>query len=141
VYVEGMYFYQEPLVAYALELFRTTDFTGAARGDWFFSLFAPGNTIFFAERPFERFSDYEELLWRLREADAVKYRQIHKGIPFYFMSWLAFDRAIMKRPCFTLMLASQKTSGKTQRDGRKIRGHDSCSSIKGIRPLRVQFSP
>lgn len=86
-----MYFFQEPLAAYALELFRTTDFTGAARGDWFFSLFAPGNTIFFAERPFERFSDYEELLWRLREADAVKYRQIHKGIPFYFMSWLAFD--------------------------------------------------
>ncbi len=27
----------------------------------------------------------------LRRADQVKYERMHKGTPFYFMSWLAFD--------------------------------------------------
>ncbi len=86
-----MYFFHERLVEHAVEVFRGTDFDDPAVGDWFFGLFTPGNTLNFAERPFERFSDYEELLFRLRAADARRFRRIHKGTPFYFMSWLAFD--------------------------------------------------
>ena len=86
-----MYFFHEGLVEYALDLFHASDFQSAAQGDWFFRIFAPGNTIYFAERPFERFSDYQELLFRLMSADPVKYRRVHKGTAFGFMSWLAFD--------------------------------------------------
>jgi hypothetical protein len=54
-------------------------------------LFLPGNTLYIAERPLERFSDYEEMLGRLMERYPNKYQRAHKGTPFYFMSWLAFD--------------------------------------------------
>lgn len=91
VYTVSMYFFHDRLVEYVLEAFRAADFNDAADADRFFGLFAPGNTAYFAERPFERFSDYEELLLRLMAADVQKYQRIHKGTPLYFMSWLAFD--------------------------------------------------
>jgi hypothetical protein len=74
-----------------MRVFLDSDFGKPEDGDRFFGLFAPGNTAYFAERPFERFSDYEEMLQKLKEADAKKYQRMHKGTPFYFMSWLAFD--------------------------------------------------
>jgi hypothetical protein len=86
-----MYFFHERLASYAVEYFQACPFNSPAEADGFFGLFAPGNTIYFAERPHERFSDYEELLARMMQADPEKYRRIHKGTPFYFMSWLAFD--------------------------------------------------
>jgi len=86
-----MYFFHDRLVEYVLQVFRATDFKDAADGDSFFGLFAPGNTSYLADRPFERFHDYEELLLRLMGTDIQKYKRVHKGTPLYFMSWLAFD--------------------------------------------------
>ena len=86
-----MYFFNQPLVDYAVEYFKQVDFTDAAEGDTFWRLFAPGNTRYVSDRPYERLSDYEEMLRLLRTADQVKYEQMHKGTPFYIMSWLAFD--------------------------------------------------
>lgn len=62
-----------------------------AQGDIFFSTFGPGNIINATNKPHERFNDYEELLRLLRQRDQQKYEQIHKGTPFFFLSWLAFD--------------------------------------------------
>lgn len=86
----------------ALNRFKETDFRTAKEGDDLFRLFAPGNTIDFADRPFERFSDYRELLYRLMRADPVKYQRMHKGTPFGFMSWLAFDLKNYERGLFYL---------------------------------------
>lgn len=86
-----MYFFHDNLVNHALACFRAIDFNAAKDGDDFWRVFAPGNTTAFADRPFERFSDYEEMLGRLRTADPQKYERMHKGTPFYLMSWLAFD--------------------------------------------------
>jgi hypothetical protein len=97
-----MYFFHEGLVSHIIETFKATDFKTAHQGDVFFGTFAPGNTVQAAERPFERFSDYEELLNRLMQADQVKYRRIHKGTPFGFMSWLAFDLGNYERGLFYL---------------------------------------
>jgi hypothetical protein len=87
----GMYFFHERLVEYAIAYFNAVDFGPASDGDTFWGLFAPGNTVYFSERPFEGFNDYEEMLLRLRASDAQKYERMHKGTPFYYMSWLAFD--------------------------------------------------
>jgi hypothetical protein len=84
-----MYFFHDALVNYALEVFPS--YLDSGNDDAFFGLFVPGNTRFFAERPFERFSDYQELLEKLMERYPEKYRRAHKGTPFYFLSWLAFD--------------------------------------------------
>lgn len=86
-----MYFFNERLVLHALEIFRHYDFTAPDQGDEFFGVFAPGNTTFYPDRPYERFCDYEELLFRLMETDQAKYRIMHKGTPLGFLSWLAFD--------------------------------------------------
>jgi hypothetical protein len=72
-YSVSMYFYHEGLVNYALDVFRTSEFGTAQEGNRFFEVFAPGNTTSQADRPFERFSDYEELLVRLMEADHDKW--------------------------------------------------------------------
>jgi hypothetical protein len=86
-----MYFFHESLVLHALETFKHHDFTDPDQGDRFFGVFAPGNTTFYPDRPYERFCDYEELLFRLMETDQAKYRIMHKGTPFGFLSCLAFD--------------------------------------------------
>jgi hypothetical protein len=97
-----MYFFQERLVEYAIAYFNAKDFVRPSEGDEFWGLFAPGNTVPFSDRPFERFSDYEELLRRLMDADTAKYQRMHKGTPFYYMAWLAFDLRNYEKALFFL---------------------------------------
>lgn len=59
-------------------------------GDQFFQKYGPGNTLDTIDRPSERFRKYEGLLDILRVVDKEKYKKIHKGTPFYFLSWTAF---------------------------------------------------
>lgn len=83
-----MYFLSQPLVDLALQYFDNLD---PANGDNFFSTFGPGNIIEGTNKPHERFNDYEELLRLLQQRNQLKYEQIHKGTPFFFLAWLAFD--------------------------------------------------
>jgi hypothetical protein len=69
-------------------------------GDDFFSKFGPGNVIQTTDKPFERFSDYEELLCFLEKDNTVKYKQIHKGTPFYFLAWTALDMRNYEKALF-----------------------------------------
>jgi hypothetical protein len=62
-----MYFYHDNLLNHALSIYSQFDFNDPAEGDRFFNTFSPGNTIYIKDRPYERFSDYEELLNHLRE--------------------------------------------------------------------------
>lgn len=86
-----MYFLSNPLVQLALLHFERLQNLDVSKSDWFFGTFGPGNLISDADRPYERFSDYEILLELLQNKDQQKYEQIHKGTPFFFLSWLAFD--------------------------------------------------
>jgi hypothetical protein len=97
--IEGvpMYFLNDPLVEYAIDYFKEMD---CAAGDAFWRLFPPGNTVPHSDRPFERLSDYEAMLELLARTDLNRYKQLHKGTPFYFMSWLAFDLRIYKKGLF-----------------------------------------
>jgi hypothetical protein len=95
-----MYFFHERLVQDALEHFKAGKFEDPQDGDDFFGTFAPGNTMDFPDRPYERFSDYEDLLIRLMKTDTEKYRTMHKGTPFGFLSWLAFDMRNYEKAMF-----------------------------------------
>jgi len=90
-----MYFLNEKLVEHALDMFKemsiNTKQDQIENGGKFFGLFGPGNIISFTDKPFERFSDYESLLLKMQETDKDKYQKIHKGTPFYFLAWTAFD--------------------------------------------------
>jgi hypothetical protein len=105
-----MYFLKDQLIQLALQLYATLDPTDPAVADRFFETFGPGQrfshslsepvTEYFPDQPFERFSDYETLLTRLQQADAGKYRLIHKGAPYYYMAWLAFDLRNFEKALF-----------------------------------------
>lgn len=86
-----MHFLTNPLVNLALQHFDHLDSDEPQNGDWFFETFGPGNLPNATDRPHERFQDYEQLLKLLFDRDRGKYEKIHKGTPFYFLAWLAFD--------------------------------------------------
>ena len=86
-----MYFLTDPLIRLALYHFDQLPTPCIPQEEWFFSTFGPGNLLHAADRPFERFRDYEDLLQLLYRRDPVKYEQVHKGTPFFFLAWLAFD--------------------------------------------------
>jgi len=95
-----MYFFHDRPVQDALEHFKAGKFEDPRDGDDFFGTFAPGNTAPYPDRPYERFNDYEELLLQLMKTDAEKYRKMHKGTPFGFLSWLAFDMRNYEKAMF-----------------------------------------
>ncbi len=84
-------FYTPEKLAQARLSYRQLTISGPEDGDMFFEAHGPGNTIEIADRPFERFEDYEALLQIMRNDDQVKYEKIHKGTPFYFLAWCAYD--------------------------------------------------
>jgi hypothetical protein len=88
-----MYFLTNPLVQLALYHFDQlpNPTPSIQQSDLFFSTFGPGNLFQATDRPFERFCDYEELLVLLQNRNPQKYEQVHKGTPFFFLAWLAFD--------------------------------------------------
>ncbi|UFH54795.1 hypothetical protein [Spirosoma sp. KNUC1025] len=64
---------------------------GPKEGDKIFKEFPVGNNLGQINRPYERYNDYEELMIALQRLDPEKYSIFHKGTPFYFLAWLAFD--------------------------------------------------
>lgn len=97
-----MNFLTDPLVQLAFHHFDELDIT---KGDWFFSTFGPGNLVNATDRPHERFDDYENLLCQLQQRNQQKYDQIHKGTPFFFLSWLAFDLRNYEKALYYLDVA------------------------------------
>jgi len=84
-------FYTPERIAQARLAFRQLNITGPEGGDRFFEAYCPGNTTNIIDKPFERFEDYEMLLKIIRDDDQTRYETIHKGTPFYFLAWAAFD--------------------------------------------------
>jgi hypothetical protein len=129
-----MYFFNKPLVDYALDYFSNSDFTDPGRGDRFWHLFGAGNTEPISDRPFERFSDYEEMLRLLRGIDRVKYEQMHKGTAFYIMSWLAFDLRNFEKALFYMDAGVSEDVRKTK----NTNNPDSWKTQPGTEFLRLQ---
>lgn len=60
-------------------------------GDFYFQTYGVGNVIESTHFPYERFVCYEYLLSEIKILDKEKYYLIHKGTPFYFLAWTAFQ--------------------------------------------------
>lgn len=97
-----MYFLSRSLTQLALKMYAELDAEDPQAANLFFETFGPGNMILYPDRPHERFSDYERLLELLLKDDSEKYQAIHKGTPFYFMSWLAFDLRDYEKALFCM---------------------------------------
>lgn len=59
--------------------------------DKFFEVYGIGNATQIIHNPFERHLGYEMLLSILKEIDAVQYRKIHKGTPYFFIAWTSYQ--------------------------------------------------
>jgi hypothetical protein len=79
------------LLDLAVLTFKERNLSRAPDADRFFVDHGIGNTEDRPASPYERFVYYLELLQRLRASDPQKFASIHKGIPLYFLAWLAFD--------------------------------------------------
>jgi len=75
----------------AIKDFDQGSFDTQEESDKFFEKHGVGNSIFEPINPYERLTAYYKLLFELFTHDKEKYQRIHKGIPFYFLAWLAFD--------------------------------------------------
>ncbi len=89
-------------VSDAINAFEKLQVSGPADGDRYFEAFGVGQYVVRISRPYERFACYEFLLKQLKEKDASKFEHIHKGTPYYFMSWTAFDIGDYEKAVFYL---------------------------------------
>jgi hypothetical protein len=95
--------------------------------DNFFGRWGVGNQTDVPDRPFERFSSYETLLRAIRTADPAKYRQAHKGTPFFFKAWLSFDLRNFEKALFFLDAAISED----------VRNHPDWRNAPGARFLTL----
>lgn len=82
-----------------------TDFinTPVGQGDRLFEQYGPGNIIDFPlDRPYERMKAYEVLLSILEDFNQDHFREIHKGTPYYFLGWTAFQIEDFEKGVFYL---------------------------------------
>ena len=152
----------EGLRQYALNIYINTDFNNDSAND-FFSTFCPGQKIFslvntenggidfFSDQAFERFYDYKEFLIDLFNTDPQKYKNIHKGTPFFFMAWISYYMQNYDQALFYLDAAIEEDSkngiGKWEDfpAGKflllKMEGHSATDVVeKIIKILKDQFA-
>ncbi|MGB8193721.1 MAG: hypothetical protein WCF67_17445 [Chitinophagaceae bacterium] len=68
--------------------------------DQFFEKFGVGNSTDGTHKPFDRQVAYIFLLEILEAYDAAQYHAIHKGTPFYFIGWTAYQYFNFNRAMF-----------------------------------------
>lgn len=102
--------------------FEQLDINGSSTGDLFFETYGVPNTIELFNAPFERFVCYELLMQKLKETNSDKFSLIHKGTPYYFLAWTAFEIRNYGKAVFYMDLALGEdirkviSTGKTQED-------------------------
>lgn len=70
--------------------------------DKFFEKFGVANFILEVDQPLERSNAYELLLRILQNHDKKHYLEIHKGTPFYFIGWTAYEFSNYEKAFFYL---------------------------------------
>jgi len=106
----------------ALLAFEQLEIRNGRTGDLYFETYGVPNTIELFNAPYERFACYELLMQMLKSEDAVKFSLIHKGTPYYFLAWTAFEIRNFSKAVFYMDLAlgedirKSTTPGKSQAD-------------------------
>jgi hypothetical protein len=89
-------------ISSAVAEFKTLQFNDPLQADKFFEKFGLGNAIQAPHLPYERFCGYQDLLEKLQETDETKFEKMHKGLPYFFMFWTAYDCRIYDKALFYL---------------------------------------
>lgn len=89
----------------ALLAFQQLDIKDGRTGDLYFETYGVPNTIELFNAPYERFVCYELLMQMLKNEDAAKFSLIHKGTPYYFLAWTAFEIRNFSKAVFYMDLA------------------------------------
>ena len=89
----------------AILSFNQLDIKDARTGDLYFETYGVPNTIELFNAPYERFICYEQFMQTLKNEDASKFSLIHKGTPYYFLAWTAFDIRNFNKAVFYMDLA------------------------------------
>lgn len=89
----------------ALLAFDQLEIQDAHTGDLYFETFGVPNTIEIFNAPYERFICYELFMQKLKEENADKFSLIHKGTPYYFLAWTAFELRNFSKAVFYMDLA------------------------------------
>ena len=109
-------------VSEALLAFEQLEIRDGRTGDLFFETYGVPNTIELFNAPYERFVCYELLMQMLKSEDPAKFSLMHKGTPYYFLAWTAFEIRNFSKAVFYMDLAlgedirKSTTPGKTQAD-------------------------
>ncbi|PIP61870.1 hypothetical protein COW99_01450 [Candidatus Roizmanbacteria bacterium CG22_combo_CG10-13_8_21_14_all_38_20] len=78
------------------------------KGDKFFAKYGVGNDIFTVDKPFERARAYESLLHFLHKYNNKQYHKIHKGTPYFFIGWTAFQFFDFEKALFYMDAAASE---------------------------------
>ncbi len=85
-----------------IETYHKLDENDSYAADQFFGdgMYFPGNTLDGSHMPHEKFLWYEGILKDLYIDNPKRYLKIHKGTPYYFLGWTAFDLRDYERSIF-----------------------------------------
>ena len=89
----------------AVLAFEQLEINDGRTGDLYFETYGVPNTIELFNAPYERFACYELLMQTLKNEDANKFSLIHKGTPYYFLAWTAFEIRNFSKSVFYMDLA------------------------------------
>ncbi len=94
-----------------LEAFRQLDASLPENGDLLFETFGAGSAA--NTQPYERYHDYELTLILLKQENSNKYELLHKGMPYFFLGWLAFQMRNYEAANFYIVAAIKEDERKS----------------------------
>lgn len=89
----------------AVLAFNQLDIRDARTGDLYFETYGVPNVLEVFNAPYERFICYEFLMHSLKNEDSNKFSLIHKGTPYYFLAWTAFEIRNFSKAVFYMDLS------------------------------------
>lgn len=89
----------------AVLAFNQLDIRDARTGDLYFETYGVPNVLEVFNAPYERFICYEFLMHALKNEDSNKFSLIHKGTPYYFLAWTAFEIRNFRKAVFYMDLS------------------------------------
>jgi hypothetical protein len=87
--------------------------------DRFFEKYGVGNKIIVTENPLERTAAYELLLYILNSYEEKQFSKIHKGTPYYFIAWTAYQSSFFEKALFYMDAAVSEDLKIYEKRGKK----------------------
>ena len=100
--------------------FSNLDSKNNNQANEFFEKYGVGNALGNVDKPYERLDIYEKLFQYLFSRNPNKFKDVHKGTPFYIMAWLAFDIKNYEKGLFYIDSAISEDIKNAKSDWKKL---------------------